>query len=119
MIVRMFKPQFAPRVENGQKKQTVRPRPKRMPKIGEDISLRTWTGKPYRSKQRELAKSTVEKVQDIHIHFDGIRVDRKTLTVQEEDDFARADGFNSPRHLIDWFNTTHGLPFEGIVIHWK
>lgn len=43
-FVRMFKPQFAPMVENGTKLQTVRPRPKRMPKEGDAISLRCWTG---------------------------------------------------------------------------
>lgn len=47
--VRMFKPQFAPLVESGKKLQTVRPTPKRMPKPGDKISLREWTGLPYRS----------------------------------------------------------------------
>jgi hypothetical protein len=119
MIVRLFKPQFAPLVESGQKKHTVRPSPKRIPKAGEEISLRTWTGLPYRSKQRELARSTVARVEYIHIHHDGIRIDRRTLNLSEEWEFVRADGFNTPKDFLEWFNVTHGLPFEGIVIHWQ
>src|SRR5262245_11304591 len=34
-FVRMFKPQFAPMVESGQKCQTVRPTPKRIPHPGD------------------------------------------------------------------------------------
>ena len=44
MIVKLFKPQFSPLVESGLKLQTVRPTPKRMPKPGDRISLREWTG---------------------------------------------------------------------------
>ena len=38
-FVWMFKPQFAGLVERGEKLQTVRPPPKRMPKSGDKISL--------------------------------------------------------------------------------
>jgi len=40
MIVRLFKPQFAPKVASGEKRQTVRPTPKRIPYLGDRISLR-------------------------------------------------------------------------------
>ena len=59
MRVRTFKPQFAPLVKAGTKRQTIRPMPKRerdIPKEGDLESWREWTGKPYRSKQRELCQ---------------------------------------------------------------
>lgn len=117
-FVRLFKPQFAPLVMSGEKLQTIRPTPKRMPKPGDRISLRTWTGKPYRSKQRVLRESTISKVRMILI-LPGIELSGCPLTLEEEWDFARADGFNTPKDMYDWFAFEHGLPFRGVVIYWK
>ena len=121
-MVRMFKPQFAPLVEAGTKRQTVRPTPKRMPFVGQHLSLRTWTGRPYRSKQRVLATARVMDVQPIRITDEtlGIRI---TPPVgmhywPDPDTFARADGFKDWPELREWFRTTHGLPFTGILIEW-
>lgn len=120
MIVRMVKPQFANLVKSGEKCQTVRPVPKRMPKVGEAISLREWTGKPYRSKQRVLKESTVAMIWSVHISANfGISVEGFLLGTEAQMDFAKADGFNTAQDMIDWFNYTHGLPFDGICIYWK
>lgn len=121
MIVRMFKPQFAPMVESRTKLQTVRPRPKRMPKVGEVFSGRCWTGKPYRSKQRTLVESVVTQVQRIEIAAEGwIWIDDFRIKNRNDfETFARADGFDTPELMLEWFSTTHDLPFEGIVIHWQ
>lgn len=113
--VRMFKPQFAPLVESGEKCQTVRPTPKRMPKPGDRISLRMWTGKPYRSKQRVLRESVISEVAAVDITETGIAVNSYA---EPCDDFARADGFQDFYELRDWFKATHGLPFRGVVIKW-
>lgn len=115
-FVRMFKPQFAGMVEDGDKLQTVRPTPERMPKAGDRISLRTWTGKPYRSKQRILREATITKVARVEITETGIAVNS---LAEPCDDFARADGFLDFFEFADWFRNTHGLPFEGIVIYWR
>lgn len=117
-FVRMFKPQFAPMVENGTKLQTVRPRPKRMPKEGDTISLRCWTGAPYRSKQRVLREAVVVGVRSIDIREDCMGLDGEGLHHYEEEEFAMADGFSSPREMREWFRKTHGLPFVGIVLYW-
>ena len=118
-FVRMFKPQFAPLVEAGTKLQTVRPTPKRMPKPGDKISLRTWTNQPYRSKQRVLMETTISAVTPFEIRSDySMHVDGRELTSAERAAFAIADGFGSPTELYNWFDAAHGLPFEGIVIHW-
>jgi hypothetical protein len=116
--VRMFKPQFAPLVLSGEKCQTIRPNPKRMPKAGDKISLRMWTGKPYRSKQRVLRESIISEVLPMKICGLAIMVNKCVLLGGEEWAFAKADGFNTPMDLIEWFNVTHGLPFEGVVIKW-
>lgn len=120
LFVRMFKPQFAGLVMSGQKCQTIRPIPKRMPKSGDRIILRMWTGKPYRSPQRTLLETNVSKVHPVQILGNGgIILDGRLLTLDQEWTFAKHDGFNSPKDLFDWFNTEHGLPFDGIVIYWQ
>lgn len=120
--VRMFKPQFSPMVEAGTKCQTVRPTPKRMPKPGDKISLRMWTGKPYRSKQRVLREATVSEVLPIRIDTISIILDGCLLSYERSYEriweFAIADGFDTPQDMIEWFNVTHGLPFYGVVIKW-
>jgi hypothetical protein len=115
----MFKPQFAPAVEAGTKLQTVRPVPKRMPEAGDTISLRMWTGLPYRSKQRVLRESVIESVAPIRITEDGPVLDSIQLWGAERDAFAEDDGFPGWMEMREWFEATHGLPFDGILICWK
>ncbi len=112
----MFKPQFAEAVERGEKCQTVRPIPKRLPEPGDTISLRCWTGKPYRSKQRELRQSTITKVLPIEI---GETVRLCGLEMHDPEHFARNDGFPDKAAMLQWFADTHGLPFSGILICWQ
>jgi hypothetical protein len=116
MIVRLFMPQFAPLVESGEKRQTVRPTPVQMPRVGDTISLRTWTGKPYRSKQRVLRESVITRVGRIWINWNGlVLIDGSPAS----DSFAVDDGFSSWPEMLQWFQREHGLPFFGIVIYWK
>ena len=114
-FVRLFKPQFAGLVESGAKLQTVRPTPKRIPKPGDLISLRCWTGKPYRSKQRVLREATIT-----YVGF--VRIERRAFWRNGVfgcgHEFALADGFKDYPSLSEWFEAEHGLPFEGIVICW-
>lgn len=116
--VRMFKPQFAPLVLSGVKCQTVRPTPRRMPKVGDRISLREWKGKPYRSKQRLLRDAEITSVETVEIHHDRFVIAGKEPTPVGEWEFAKADGFNTPKDMLEWFAFEHGLPFKGIVIRW-
>lgn len=126
MIVKMFKPQFAPLVESGQKRQTVRPTPKRIPRIGDDMSLREWSGKPYRSPQRELRKAKLTDIRRIIIHDDGIHFENaQRMKFRESgiedrilNDFAKADGFECWQAMRDWFAQQHGLPFTGVLYKW-
>jgi hypothetical protein len=116
--VRMFKPQFAELVRSGAKCQTVRPVPKRMPKAGDLIDCRMWTGKPYRSKQEKILEATI-----IHVHavtvFNHCIMHIGSARLTTCDQFAQADGFKGFSEMRDWFADQHRLPFEGIVIYWK
>lgn len=126
-FVRMFKPRFARLVESGKKKQTIRPTPKRFPKPGDLISLREWSGKPYRSKQRLLMEACITDVRVCAITDNGIGIETEgskdslvMLDEQRRDRFAKADGFNDWNEMRDWFKTEHKqLPFVGIVIYWE
>ena len=115
----MFKPQFAPLVESGEKLQTIRPTPKRMPKAGDYISLREWSGLPYRSKQRVLREAVITEVLPVRMNAFAIMVNNCVLLGIQEWAFVKADGFNATQDLLDWFSETHGLPFEGILIKWS
>lgn len=115
-FVRMFKPRFAALVERGEKRQTVRPTPKRMPKPGDRMSLRCWTGLPYRSKQRVLCEATITATKRCEItaqgsvFLDGGRAPKG---------FAKADGFRSHAEMVSWFANEHGLPFAGVAFFWQ
>lgn len=121
--VRLFQPRFTALVEAGTKCQTVRPTPNQMPKPGDRISLRTWTGKPYRSKQRVLRESVICAVETISLCDTGrellVYLNGAELHPEEINAFAVADGFKNGIELFNWFEATHGLPFEGVVIKWQ
>ena len=117
--VRLFKPQFAGLVARGEKLQTVRPTPQRMPAVGDSISLRTWRGLPYRSKQRVLRSATITRVAKIWLGWNGILVDGRHA---DPESFARADGFPDFITMHKWFLDTHGIPtdgWRGILICWN
>lgn len=118
-FVRLFKPQFAELVRTGAKRQTVRPVPKRMPKPGDALSLRCWTGRPYRSAQVVLRNAEVTAVSSVSIRQCGMEVAGVRLSDSEMRLFAQADGFACVEEMLTWFHETNGLPFDGIVIQWK
>ena len=131
MRVRMFMPQFASLVKSGAKRQTIRPTPKRkcdMPKAGDLESWRAWSDKPYRSKQVELTQVEIVSVERIRFEqstneFLVSLLDRPLrgalMPIEDWSAFAKADGFESMFDMSVWFERTHGLPFEGILIKAK
>lgn len=116
-FVRTFQSRFAPKVECGEKLQTVRKWPKRMPEEGDLFDAREWTGKAYRSKQRKLfpEPKPLTRVSRVKITENGVYV-AGLLTNSEA--FAKADGFNDFEDMIGWFRETHDLPFEGVLFSW-
>ncbi|HEU4344083.1 MAG TPA: ASCH domain-containing protein [Candidatus Binatia bacterium] len=129
MIVKLFKPEFAEAIASGRKTSTIRPFPRgRLPRIGELISLRVWTGRPYRSKQREIGRGVISQVEWVSVgrwrimradfDFHAHHVNHLWLSVEQTEEYARQDGFNCYESLKAWFDAQHGLPFSGIRIAW-
>lgn len=113
MRVILFQDRFAAAVRSGAKKQTIRKtcdgiRP------GTVLSLRRWTGKPYRSKQEVLREAVCKTIQEVVISTHCV-----IALGWHEDEFARADGFASWPEMRDWFDKVHGLPFDGYLIRWE
>jgi hypothetical protein len=98
-FVRRFDPPFAELVRSGAKLQTLCHHPRRTPKPGDRLILRTWEG----NIQRLLRRSTIVSVTPI------------TLPNPEIDDaFARAEGYMNLKHLLLHIK----LPFRGLLIRW-
>lgn len=125
MRVRMFMPQFGVLVVNGLKRQTVRPWPKRLPKVGDRESWRVWSAVAYRSPQIELLQVELTEVREIHVFNDRAQIhypERRlwdVLTSRRLLKFAKADGFKDWTAMREWFWKRHGLPFHGILIKAK
>lgn len=128
-FIRLFQPRFASMVRSGEKCQTIRPTPKRRPQAGDILDAREWSGLPYRSKQIKIGRYAIKSVEDIVIDADERdSVEVGTLVasqwsgpfkrVEDLDAFARADGFKDFEEMRNWFVSTHGLPFIGILIQW-
>lgn len=114
-----FKYRFARKVESGKKLHTIRARRKdgNRPQVGAPFygyeGMRT-------KKCRRLVASRITGVQAVRIEPEGgIYIDGRRLPVMEADRFAVADGFTSVTELFEFFRDTHGLPFEGDLIHWQ
>jgi len=119
MSVIMFQKRFAPLVENGSKRQTIRLARKRPIIEGEMLSLREWTGKPYRSPQRILRTTTCKEVSAFTLDYpESMTIHGCPVLIHEQSWVAQNDGFQDAAEMRRWFIKTHGLPFKGILIKW-
>lgn len=122
-----FQSRFAPLVESGEKRQTIRAYRKdgRDPKPGDRLYL--WTG--LRTKgARKLGEATAVRVLAVVVHRDGFEAreddgwaelsPRPAVRLGSRTAFARRDGFESWPAMREWFRSTHGLPFRGLLIEW-
>lgn len=122
MVAYNFKKRFANDVEAGRKRQTIRAGEPRC-KVGDALQL--YTG--MRTKAcRKLRDAVCAEVRTITItHEDhtyrghGIILNRQRLeTPADGRSLARADGFENVYQMCQWFDETHGLPFDGHVVNW-
>jgi hypothetical protein len=122
MNVFTFQNRFEAPILAGVKDCTIRaPRRDGRPRAreGETLSLRVWTGAAYRSKQREFAQRVLKFTFPVRVSKDGIerldlvprfaRLDRRRM--------ARSLGFENWREARAWYAAGHGLPFEGVLVH--
>ncbi|NBU23858.1 MAG: hypothetical protein EBS38_08170 [Actinobacteria bacterium] len=101
MIRRPLNEQFADKVFAGIKTTTIRDNP--WP-AGKPIMLFRWEGKPYRSKQVEIAPVIVEETEPI-----GLWLDYKSGRLDHSDPMGlgrplwQCEGFNSFDEMDAWF----------------
>lgn len=119
-----FMARFAPLVESGEKRQTIRQTDKGA-KPGDTAYL--YTGQ--RTKQcRKLGEGLILSVLPIEIgkHACGepyatVTDGMKLMHIVHEDFYglAIADGFANGEEMVAWFEARYGLPFLGYLHEWE
>lgn len=122
-----FQKQFAEAVEWGKKRQTIRAdRKDGRPHCKRGDTIKLYTGMRSNSC-RLLAEATVTHTARVTIEATCMYLDGRPLysIIHDRDgpltdnEFAQADGFDGFTEMANWFDETHGLPFEGTVIFWS
>jgi len=117
----MFQQRFQAAVAAGTKCQTIRPEARCKP--GDELSLRKWKDKPYRSLQlplRDTVRCTaVHSVRLYCTPWGQFNILVNNGLIADLDAFAKAEGFKDAQDMRAWFEATHDLPFEGELIKWK
>ncbi len=127
MRVIMFQERFAEAVREGRKISTIRKSCRCKP--GDELSLRCWEGKPYRSKQVELRRVVCRDVRRLRIEegkgflywrvLIGDGEDAIELDVMERWRLAEIEGFGGMPDMLLWFAMNGGVPFDGFRILWE
>ena len=120
-----FKKRFAPMVESGKKRQTIRAKRRdgRNPHPGETLYL--YTG--LRTKGcRKIGQVFCKSVTEIVVTRRGIILAGEWVTSAEADQIAIADGFGSYSELWDFVEREHHMMsiedtsgFWGLLIKWE
>ena len=106
---------FAPMVDAGTKRQTIRRERKRPIRIGDRLFL--YQG--MRTKAcRKIGEAVCSGVQRIRVGLVLTILDGEGLSYNAELELAVADGFECVEDFRAWFERRYGLPFDGVVIHW-
>lgn len=117
-----FQDRFAELVRAGTKHQTIRAPRKRPIQPGDTLVFYRWTGAAYRSKTETLREGVCTETHKIEIHDCQygfvVLLDDAPLSREEAEAVAKADGFTCIMSFLAWFDKTHGLPFEGVLIKW-
>lgn len=128
--VKTFEPRFEASIRAGEKVGTMRPTPKRMPTVGDQIDCRMWTGLPYRSPQAKISTFMITGVYPVVISDEGMtvvlphkRMEKRLDQAKPKhrlalDQIAKGDGFESWKEMLGWFSDRYDLPFRGLWIYW-
>ena len=115
-----FKPQFAGRVESGDKTQTIRRNRADGKKMQPGDTVKLYTGLRTRNA-RLLREARVEAV--FRVRMDAaenvIVVDGDKLDAARAAAFARDDGFSCVSEMLAWFKDQYmSNEFEGFCVQW-
>lgn len=117
--VLLFEPRFWRPIATGEKVHSIRRTRKRPINPGDELSLRGWEGKPYRSRQRTLTDETCLAVRECWIDAQGIVIDQHRFSEPDElDAFAVSDGFDNWEQMRTYRDFFYNLPFSGDFIQW-
>ena len=123
-----FQPRFAPPILSGAKRTTIRGKPA---KVGGPAYL--FTGMRTKACQR-LGTSHVTDCLPVTLGWLGngsphITLGGRRLNFEQQVSMAAADGFETPREMLQWFQTTYKVPvnhsgcdhdvFAGFWIQWE
>jgi uncharacterized protein YqfB (UPF0267 family) len=116
MRVIMFKDRFRELILSGEKSHTIRKKARCRP--GDVLSLRSWTGRPYRSKQETFATRICSEVIALSMDEGRVLMDGVPVAKAMQEALAKKDGFECFKDMEEFFKATHGLPFDGELIRW-
>ncbi len=119
MVAYGFQNRFAPKIESGEKKQTIRAlRKNRHTKPGEPMQL--YKGMRTKMCRKIIPDPICQKVIDIFIDHHGWNVilDGKSLSDYEIYQLARKDGFATITKFFRYFVSLKKPHFEGVLIIW-
>lgn len=131
-----FQKQFAAAVESGEKRQTIRLVRKNPIKRGDKLYL--FTGQRTKWCRRLVVQRAVEVIRRFvkglplghvveckrveEVAFGRMEIDGHHGTWFQGPGYlkgiAKRDGFDTEEQMLVWFDKTHGLPFEGVLIRW-
>lgn len=123
-----FQKQFAPLVESGQKRQTIRAIGKRRhARPGESLQL--YTGQRTKACRKLISPDPecvsvqavymfkiIERRRDSHAY--QLYLDGELVFWDEVQTIASADGFENSTEFFNFFEDAHGMPFRGFLIKW-
>jgi hypothetical protein len=111
-----FKKEFASAVERREKRMSIRARD-RFP-LGKKLQL--YTGLRTKAARKLVAEDpTILSVTPIRLGgAAGIVVAGIELTRAAAEQLAIDDGFETIEAFVAFFDKTHGLPFEGVIVRW-
>lgn len=122
MILAFSKERYMERILSGVKIHTIRKDPQQRWRVG--MTCHMWMHSPRNVSKNpfQFAEAEVSEVKQIEIIKDEIKthvswfveVDSKSLTFDEVQSLAIADGFDSAEEFIDWFGE-----FSGRLIFFK
>ena len=124
MVAYNFQSRWADDVAEGRKRGTIRANGKRRhAQMGEALQL--YTGQRTRYCRKLVTPDPI-CLNSIPVRMERGLSERRIvviyagweLTREALEAMAREDGFATAADMLDWFEATHGLPFEGRHITW-